>query len=112
MTFSRWNQPDLELQVLGVADQDPASQTAGHTRQCQAVGSVQASGWGPLCRNTEAGGMWKHRQVVGVGKGQGWDGLGEAQEASGGPVHQYEQELAPWGTGSRWEGHLGGAWQE
>lgn len=28
--------------------------------------------------------MWKHRQVVGVGKGQGWSTWGEAQEARGG----------------------------
>lgn len=28
--------------------------------------------------------MWKHRQVVGVGKGQGWGTWGEAQEARGG----------------------------
>ena len=39
---------------------------------------------------------------MGVGKGQGWGGGGETQEARGG------QASAPWSTGSRWEGHLGG----
>lgn len=35
--------------------------------------------------------MWKHRQVVGVGKGQGWGGWGKAQEVRG------RQDLGPWG---------------
>ena len=45
---------------------------------------MQAGGRGWLFRNPEAGGMWKQRQVVGVGKGQGWSGWGEEQEARGG----------------------------
>lgn len=64
-------------------DEDTSGQTTGHTQQCQAAGSVQAGRRGWLCRNPEAGGMWKQRQLVGVGKGQGRSGRGEAQEARG-----------------------------
>lgn len=66
---------------------------------------------GPPGRNMEAGGMWKHRQVVGVGKGQGWVRGVKQRKAGAGHVCPCGQELAPWGMGDRWEGRLGGAMQ-
>lgn len=73
------------------------------------MGSVRAGRWGPLCRDMEAGGMWKHRQVVGVRKGQGWVHEVMHRKRGAGHVHQCGQELAPPGTGNRWEGCLGRA---
>lgn len=99
MTFIRWSWPTWSFGSLGLPGQDSAG-------QCQAVGSMQAGGWGPRGRNTEAGCMWQCGQVVGVGGEEAWlRGWGRAQEEQGG------RELAPWGTSSSWEGHLGRAWE-
>lgn len=48
--------------------------------------------------------MCKHRQVVGVGKGQGWGAWGEAPA---GRVHGCGQELVPGGAGSGEKGLAG-----
>lgn len=72
------------------------------------MGRVQAGGWGPLCRNMEAGGMWKQRQVVGVGKWQGWGAWGKAQEGKGGPCVSLWTGASSLGD---WQ-QIGGAWQE